>query len=58
MNRMFAALCLVLTVGSGAWAQDELAAVNKPAPMFRLPVYNAKPVGSTLRGGVGQVRRP
>lgn len=50
MNRMFAALCLVLTVGSGAWAQDELAAVNKPAPMFRLPVYNAKPVGSTVVG--------
>ncbi len=29
---------------------EELAAVDKPAPMFRLPVYNAKAVGAPVVG--------
>lgn len=50
MTRIFVAIVLALTVGTSAWSQDELAAVNRQAPMFRLPVYNAKPVGSTVVG--------
>lgn len=41
-----AALCLALP----ARADDDLAAVDKPAPMFRLPVYNSAAVGSTFVG--------
>lgn len=33
-----------------ALADEELAAVDKPAPMFRLPVYNSKAVGKTAVG--------
>ena len=33
-----------------ALAEEELAAVDKPAPMFRLPVYNSKAVGATAVG--------
>lgn len=50
MIRSLAKVILTFTIAQAAWAQDELAAVNKPAPMFRLPVYNAKPVGSTVVG--------
>ncbi len=41
---------LALLVAGSAFADDELAAQGKQAPMFRLPVYNAKAVGSTVVG--------
>jgi thiol-disulfide isomerase/thioredoxin len=41
---------LVLTVASPSFADDDLAAENRPAPMFRLPVYNAKEVGAPMVG--------
>jgi thiol-disulfide isomerase/thioredoxin len=41
---------LSLLVCAPAFADDELAAKGKQAPMFRLPVYNAKAVGSTVVG--------
>jgi cytochrome c biogenesis protein CcmG, thiol:disulfide interchange protein DsbE len=45
------ALALAVMVASGAaWADDELAAKDKPAPMFRLPAYNAKEVGAPTVG--------
>ena len=45
------AVCLSLMAAPVvALADDELAAVDRPAPMFRLPVYNAKPVGQTVVG--------
>jgi thiol-disulfide isomerase/thioredoxin len=40
----FAASALVL-VASFAFAQEDLAAVDKPAPAFRLPLYNAVAAG-------------
>ncbi len=41
----------VLLLGGAASAQEELAEVGKPAPMFgRLPVYNPKEVGETAVG--------
>ena len=33
-----------------AFADEDLAAVDKAAPMFRLPVYNSKEVGETSVG--------
>lgn len=49
--RPFAAWTAAAVLAAGtALAQDDLAAVNKPAPMFRLPVYNAKAVGATAVG--------
>jgi cytochrome c biogenesis protein CcmG, thiol:disulfide interchange protein DsbE len=33
-----------------ALAREELAEVGRPAPSFRLPVYNVKPVGSSALG--------
>ena len=39
-----------LLLGPLAHADDELAAQGKPAPMFRLPVYNAKTVGAASVG--------
>lgn len=39
-----------LALASTARAQEDLAEVDKPAPMFRLPVYNAKTVGTTVVG--------
>jgi thiol-disulfide isomerase/thioredoxin len=50
MTRRSLAVVLSLGVATAARADDELAAVNRPAPMFRLPVYNPKPVGSTVVG--------
>lgn len=50
MRRRPLAVVLSLGVATAALADDELAAVGRPAPMFRLPVYNAKPVGSTVLG--------
>jgi peroxiredoxin len=40
----------VLCVAFPAWA-DDIAAVDQPAPMFRLPAYNAKALGGIT--GVG-----
>lgn len=40
---------VALTFATPAMA-DELAAVNRPAPKFRLPVYNSKPVGAAVLG--------
>lgn len=41
---------LMLAVSFPAFAGEDLAETGRPAPMFRLPVYNAKPVGSTVVG--------
>lgn len=43
-------LAAFLGLASTAVAQAELAAVDKPAPAFRLPVYNAKDVGAPMLG--------
>ena len=40
--RLFLSVACVLALAPSALADDELADVNRPAPMFRLPVYNAK----------------
>lgn len=40
----------VLLLSSAAFAEEELATQGKPAPMFRLPVYNAKEVGAPNLG--------
>ncbi len=50
MKRLCWGLLLCLTFGAPALADDELAAVDRPAPMFRLPVYNAKTAGTTVLG--------
>jgi len=51
MKPLAMAVCLALvTAPAAALADDELAAVDHPAPMFRLPVYNAKSVGQTVVG--------
>jgi peroxiredoxin len=39
-----------LVTGAAALADDELAMAEKPAPMFRLPVYNQKAVGAGVVG--------
>ncbi len=52
MNVRSLAMGLVLLLAAPAataWAED-LAEVGKPAPMFRLPVYNPKPVGAGVVG--------
>ena len=49
MPRILAA-ALTLLVAVPAFADDELAVQGKLAPMFRLPVYNAKAVGSATLG--------
>jgi peroxiredoxin len=48
MKRLTVALVAVLA--TSAFAGDELAAVNQPAPAFRLPVYNAKAAGVPMIG--------
>lgn len=48
MNRF--ALAGALSFASLALADDDLAGEGKPAPMFRLPVYNAKEVGESSVG--------
>ncbi len=51
MKNLIAVLVVVLTVpASIAFADEDLAVVDKPAPMFRLPVYNSKEVGETAVG--------
>jgi thiol-disulfide isomerase/thioredoxin len=47
--RALAAFAL-LAVAAPAVADEEMAAVDRPAPMFRLPVYNSKAVGQTALG--------
>lgn len=42
MNRLAA---LSVLVSLSAFAQEELATVDKPAPPFRLPIYNAEASG-------------
>jgi peroxiredoxin len=48
-NLAWTALAMLVCAGS-ARAQDELADVDRQAPMFRLPVYNGKALGSTVLG--------
>jgi thiol-disulfide isomerase/thioredoxin len=43
---------------SNAFADDELAAVDKPAPMFRLPVYNAKAIDGLTAVGLDRYVGP
>jgi len=43
-------IAVSLLVAAPALAEDELAAKGKPAPAFRLPVYNSKAVGATVVG--------
>ncbi len=43
-------VAVALVLSGSAFADDELAAQGKPAPMFRLPVYNAKAVGASVVG--------
>jgi peroxiredoxin len=53
MTRMKTAaltISAVLALSASAWAQEDLADVDKPAPMFRLPVYNAAKIGSPTLG--------
>jgi thiol-disulfide isomerase/thioredoxin len=45
MRKLTAFAVAVSCIASTAYADDELAAVDKPAPMFRLPVYNASAAG-------------
>lgn len=42
-------LAISVVFSAAAWA-DDVAEVDKAAPMFSLPVYNAKDVGSTAVG--------
>src|SRR5947208_2794480 len=49
MKPLAMAVCLSL-VAAPVLADDDLAAVDRAAPMFRLPVYNAKPVGRRWLG--------
>jgi peroxiredoxin len=48
-NFAWAALAVIFCASS-ARAQDELADIDKPAPMFRLPAYNGKALGETVVG--------
>ena len=50
MNRLSWAVVAVLTCSAAAGAEDDLAAVDKAAPMFRLPVYNQKAAGAGVVG--------
>ena len=51
MKQLAMAVCLSLMAAPvAALADDELAEVDRPAPMFRLPVYNQKPVGQAVIG--------
>ena len=50
MNRTLIAALAAVCVASPAWADDELAAQGKAAPMFRLPVYNGKALGASVVG--------
>ena len=41
---------LVLLATAAAFAGEELAETGHPAPLFRLPMYNPPPSGSTFVG--------
>lgn len=45
-----AVVSAVAISGAVAHADEDLAAVDKPAPTFRLPVYNPQPNGPTIVG--------
>ncbi|MGA9525089.1 MAG: TlpA disulfide reductase family protein, partial [Myxococcaceae bacterium] len=50
MRSLAMGLVLLLSAPAAtAWAED-VAEDGKPAPMFRLPVYNSKPVGASVVG--------
>ena len=50
MRSLAMGLVLLLSAPAAtAWAED-VAEDGKPAPMFRLPVYNPKPVGASVVG--------
>jgi thiol-disulfide isomerase/thioredoxin len=40
MKRLLSAMLLSISIAAPAWANDDLPSANKPAPMFRLPLYN------------------
>jgi peroxiredoxin len=46
----FSNAVVVAVLSATAVDAEELATVDRPAPTFRLPVYNAGPVGSTFVG--------
>jgi thiol-disulfide isomerase/thioredoxin len=49
MKRVNVAVAMfAVALAGGAAAQEDLAAEGKPAPIFRLPVYNAQAVGSSV----------
>jgi peroxiredoxin len=50
MKKLFVAALALCLAPQLAFAEEELAAVDQPAPMFRLPVYNGKAVGATFLG--------
>ncbi len=49
----FAIVVAALSLASTSFAQDDLASVDKPAPTFRLPVYNAVAMGEPNAGMIG-----
>src|SRR4051812_13669545 len=50
MNRNLIAALAVVCLSTAAFADDELAAEGKAAPMFRLPVYNGKALNTSVIG--------
>jgi thiol-disulfide isomerase/thioredoxin len=50
MRHLACVAAVALTVGSSAWAQEELAAEGKQAPIFRLPLYNPQASSQTFVG--------
>lgn len=50
MKRLSWVVLAVMAMSRAALADDDLAAVDKPAPMFRLPVYNQKAAGAGVVG--------
>jgi thiol-disulfide isomerase/thioredoxin len=58
MRKLIALAIAVSCFASTALADDELAAEGKPAPMFRLPVYNAKATGGASALGLDKYVGP
>jgi peroxiredoxin len=50
MKTLAWATLVALTTAGSVRAQDELAEVDRVAPMFRLPLYNGKALGSAALG--------
>ena len=50
MKQVVLAVVALLCLSLPARADDDLADVDKPAPMFRLPAYNAQAVGGAMVG--------